>query len=123
MTDRALDDQVAGCAAAHRRLLAHLDALLGEGQLDSGVIAQPSRLPGWTVGHVLTHLARNADSHAYVIASALHGEVVDQYPGGMAQRTDDIESGASRPAAEQVDDVRHSIASLEVAWGRCSEVR
>ena len=33
MTDRALDDQVAGCAAAHRRLLAHLDALLGDASL------------------------------------------------------------------------------------------
>ena len=35
------------------------------GELD---VAAPSRLPDWTVGHVLTHLARNADSIVRVLA-------------------------------------------------------
>ena len=37
------------------RLLATAGALTG------AQVAGPSRLPGWTRGHVLTHLARNAD--------------------------------------------------------------
>ena len=37
-----------------------LDAI--EGLTDDQVL-RPSLLPGWTVGHVLTHVARNADSH------------------------------------------------------------
>ena len=32
-------------------------------RLDDRDVRRASSLPGWTVGHVLTHLARNADSH------------------------------------------------------------
>ena len=56
MDDRQLDRDITGAAAAHQRLLARLDALA---ELDP---QRPSLLPDWTVGHVLTHIARNADS-------------------------------------------------------------
>ncbi|MGA0355459.1 MAG: maleylpyruvate isomerase N-terminal domain-containing protein, partial [Ilumatobacteraceae bacterium] len=46
-----------GCRDSHRDLLATL------GDLDHLDPTRPSRLPGWSVGHILTHLARNADSH------------------------------------------------------------
>jgi maleylpyruvate isomerase len=74
---------------------------------------QASRLPGWTIGHVLTHLARNADSVAYRLEGAARGELRDQYPGGLEQRQTDIEDGAGRPAAVLVGDVRQSAAAVE----------
>lgn len=104
------DADLAGARAAHRRLLATLEGL------DDPTGARPSRLPGWTVGHVLTHLARNADSHRRVVEAACRGEVADRYPGGPAQREGDIEAGAGRPMAEMVADVAATIAALEAAW-------
>jgi len=35
----------------------------------------PSLLPGWSVGHVLTHLARNADSLVRMLKAAARGDV------------------------------------------------
>ena len=109
----ALDRNVAGAAAAHQGLLAMLDGCLDAGTLDG---AAPSRLPGWTVGHVLTHLARNADSIVRVFAAAERGETIYRYAGGMARRDEEIEAGAVRPAAELVTDVRTTIWQLEQAW-------
>ena len=77
---------------------------------------RPSCLPGWTVGHVLTHLARNADSHVRLLEAAARGAVADQYPGGDARRDADIEAGAGRPAAELVADVTEARARLERTW-------
>jgi maleylpyruvate isomerase len=79
---------------------------------------QPSRLPDWSVGHVLTHVARNADSHRRRADAAIAGQVVDQYPGGFAGRAAEIDAGAARPAALLVADVRDSADALEAAWDR-----
>jgi maleylpyruvate isomerase len=59
---------------------------------------------------VLTHIARNADSHHRL----LDGQ--PQYAGGVAGRAAEIEAGAGRPFGELVDDVRRSIWSLEQRW-------
>ena len=107
---RELDEVVAGCASAHQRLLATLD------ELDDATVAKPSLLPGWTVGHVTTHLARQADSVTRVLEAAARGEPAERYPGGREQRTAEIEAGAARPAREQADDVRRTIWRLESAW-------
>ncbi|MGH9017274.1 MAG: maleylpyruvate isomerase N-terminal domain-containing protein, partial [Acidimicrobiales bacterium] len=101
---------LAGCAAADDRLRRTLHGL------DDGAVARPSLLPGWTVGHVLTHLARNADSHVRVLTAAREGRAVEQYPGGGRQREQDIDAGAGRPTAEIVEDVRHTTAALEASW-------
>lgn len=108
---RELDRDVSLAARAHQRLLADLDE-------HAGVVApgDPSRLPGWTRGHVLTHIARNADGHRRMLAAALGGRVVDQYDGGLDGRAAEIEAGASRPIDDQVADVRRSIWELETAW-------
>lgn len=119
---RQIDADVAGCALAHQRLLADLDGLVERGELVDSTIARPSRLDGWSVGHVLTHLARNADSFTAMIVAADRGEIADQYPGGRDQRNADIESGATRPAADQIADVRRSIWQLEATWARASSV-
>ncbi len=52
----------------------------------------------WTVGHVLTHLARNAESHVRMLEGATMGEALEQYAGGYDQRAADIEAGADRSA-------------------------
>jgi maleylpyruvate isomerase len=100
---------IAGCVDAHRALLADLEGLTD----DDG--RRPSALPGWSVGHLLTHLARNADSVVRRLDGAARGEVLDQYAGGVAGRAADIEAGAGRPAAELVSDVRSSSAAAERA--------
>lgn len=93
---------IAGCDAAQGALLASLV------DLHDDVARRPSRLPGWSVGHVLTHIARNADSVVWRLEGAAAGEVRDQYPGGLEQRTRDIEAGAGRPAAALVLDVERT---------------
>ena len=99
---------VAGCVAAQ----AVLDsALVG---LDDATARRPSLLPGWSVGHVLTHIARNAESVVWRLEGAARGELRDQYPGGLAQRTADIEAGAGRTAEALAADVRQTSAAVEL---------
>ena len=98
---------VAGCVAAQAALDAELAGL------DDGTARRRSLLPDWSVGHVLTHVARNADSVVWRLEGAARGEVRDQYPGGLEQRRADIEAGAGRPAVELVADVRASSAAVE----------
>ena len=106
---------LAGCRVAHARLLDSLDTV------DDAIVAGPSRLPTWTVGHVLTHLARQADSHVRMLEGAAGGDIVDQYEGGPEGRAGEIEVGARRPAGAQVADVAASIARLEATWDNMSE--
>lgn len=101
---------IAGCIAARRRLEATVSSI------DEEVVGRPSRLPGWTVGHVLAHLARNADSHIRMLDAALAGRPVEQYAGGYEQRSLEIEAGAERRAGELRADVRATSAALEAAW-------
>jgi len=103
------------CVDAHRRLL---DSISG---LTDDVAHRPSHLPGWTVGHVLTHIARNADGHTRRLEGALRGDDVARYPGGSAQRGREIEEGASRGAAELVADVGESATRLQRAWVRSAD--
>ena len=103
-------NDIVGARAAHQSLLRTAHTLV-----DSD-IRRPSLLPDWTVGHVLTHLARNSDGHCNMFEGATRSEVFAQYPGGMAQRIDEIEQGARRSASEIVDDLEVTIARLEARW-------
>lgn len=96
--------------SAHARLFAATQLLSDE------EVRRPSLLPAWTVGHVLTHVARNAESHVRRAEAAGRGEVVDQYEGGSEGRNAAIEAGARRAAADLVDDVRESALAAEQAW-------
>ena len=66
-------------------------------------VAQPSRLPGWTRGHVLAHIAGvgNAAARQLEVAVA-DGQPVPYYDGGMAGRNAAIEAGAPASAQEHV---------------------
>jgi maleylpyruvate isomerase len=97
------------CRAAHQALLGDLDGLSDE------QAHGPCTLPGWTVGHLLTHIARNADSVVRRLDGATRGEVLDQYAGGVEGRQADIDAGAGRPAFELVADVASTAAAVERA--------
>ena len=71
--------------------------------------AAPSRLPGWTIGHVMTHIARNADGVLSMFSGA------HQYPHGLDGRNADIEAGATRSWPELVDDVTSRSRAVAVA--------
>lgn len=47
-----------------------------------------------------------------MVEGAARGEVLDQYVGGVEGRAADIDAGAPRPAAEQLDDVVTSATQL-----------
>lgn len=102
-------DDIAGVVDSHRRLLDTLD------RLDDETAQAPSLLPGWDVAMLVTHLARNADSHSGMLEAAARGEQARQYPS-LELRDAAIDEGRGRPAAEVVDDLRASVDRLEGLW-------
>jgi maleylpyruvate isomerase len=80
-----------------------------------------SLLPDWTVGHVLTHLARNAEAMVRRVEAAEHSEVVDQYIGGAEGRAAEIDAGASRPAEELINDVRSWSLRLDAIFSSLTD--
>ncbi|MFJ3444483.1 maleylpyruvate isomerase family mycothiol-dependent enzyme [Streptomyces sp. NPDC086081] len=96
--------------------------LTAVGTLDNAAVTQPSRLPGWTRGHVLAHLARNADA----LVNVLEGRPM--YVSAEA-RDADIERDAPRALDVQLTDLRESAAHFQEAgeapadWSRTVELR
>ncbi len=77
-------------------------------------VAEPSLLPGWSRGHVLTHLARQADALLNLFTWVRTGVVTPAY-ASVAARAADIEAGSGRPLDEQLADLRESCARLQSA--------
>jgi maleylpyruvate isomerase len=75
--------------------------------LDPASIGSPSLLPGWTLGHVLSHLARNADAQTNLLTWARTGVETPMYASAEA-RAAGIEEGATRPLREQIEDIKAS---------------
>ena len=94
MTQGAPREWIEGCRRAQSALLVDLEGLTDE------EARRPSSLEGWTVGHLLTHIARNGDSVVRRLEGATRGEVLDQYMGGVDGRASEIEAGAGRPASQ-----------------------
>ncbi|WP_248965564.1 maleylpyruvate isomerase N-terminal domain-containing protein [Sphaerisporangium perillae] len=105
-----LDALRAELTAATNRLLATTTAMSGSD------VTAPSLLPGWTRGHVLTHIARNADSHVNLVTWAKTGMYTPQYPT-LGAREAEIEQGAGRPLEEQHADLAAGAARLDEAVG------
>ncbi|WP_430779954.1 maleylpyruvate isomerase family mycothiol-dependent enzyme [Actinoplanes sp. G11-F43] len=83
-------------------------ALLGAAaSLTDAEIGAPSLLPGWTVGHVLSHLARNADALTNLLTWARTGVETPAYASREAREAG-IEAGAARPVIEQLADLRRA---------------
>ncbi|WP_338898898.1 maleylpyruvate isomerase family mycothiol-dependent enzyme [Streptomyces sp. TG1A-60] len=96
--------------------------LTAAAELDNAAVTEPSRLPGWTRGHILAHLARNADA----LVNVLEGRPM--YVSGEA-RDAAIERDAPRPLQAQLADIRDSAgrfqdaASVTGDWSRTVELR
>ncbi|MFC9330241.1 maleylpyruvate isomerase family mycothiol-dependent enzyme [Kitasatospora sp. NPDC057015] len=82
--------------------------------LDPEAVAGPSALPGWTRGHVLAHIARNADSLVNLLDGARTGTDIPQY-ATPETRDRDIEAGAPRPLDVQLADIRESALRFTAA--------
>jgi maleylpyruvate isomerase len=80
-------------------------------------VREPSLLPGWSRGHVLTHLARNADGGRHLLFWARTGAETPEYPS-MAARAAQIEAGAGRSAAVLLTDVRDAAARFAAEYSR-----
>ncbi|MBV2363912.1 maleylpyruvate isomerase family mycothiol-dependent enzyme [Streptomonospora nanhaiensis] len=87
-------------------------------------VGEPSLLPDWTRGHVLAHLARNADALTGVLEGAQEGRAAAMYASEEA-RAQGIADGAGRPPRDQAADIeataeRFARAARETggaAWG------
>src|SRR4051794_31115913 len=83
--------------------------------------AAPSRLPGWSRGHVATHLARQADGLGRLVDGAATGVRQPMYDSPEA-RTAEIEQGAGRTGLELQTDLDTSAERLTEAFERLDRV-
>jgi maleylpyruvate isomerase len=100
---------------AIKELGAATDALVaGIGGLTDADVREPSLLPGWTRGHVLTHLARNAEGGTRLLSWARTGIASYEYES-LAARAAAIERGAGRRAVVLLADVSAAAAGFAEA--------
>ncbi|WP_411106125.1 maleylpyruvate isomerase family mycothiol-dependent enzyme [Streptomyces sp. cmx-4-9] len=96
--------------------------LTAVGKLDNAALAGESHLPGWSRGHVLAHLARNADA----LVNVFEGRPMY---ASAAARDADIARDAGRPLEEHLADLRDSGARFSATteqdqdWSRTVELR
>lgn len=93
-----------------------LGATLG---LDDDAWHAPSLLPGWTRGHIGTHLARNAEALARVVGGVLEGTEPGMYDSTEA-RNADIEGGAGRDHLSIQEDMDQATYTLVGAFDQLS---
>jgi maleylpyruvate isomerase len=82
---------------------------------------EASLLPGWSRGHLVTHLSRNADALNRFAVGVLTGVPAQMYPGGTDARNAAIEEGADRPAGLLAADFRFSGSRTVSSLNRLSE--
>lgn len=100
MTNRAVDN----LALLDRETATLLTTVEG---LTTQDLTRATLCAGWTVGHVLTHLSRNAEALLNLVRWAVDGAERDAYASDAA-RTADIEAGAGRDLQDLVTDLRSS---------------
>ncbi|MGF7237888.1 MAG: maleylpyruvate isomerase family mycothiol-dependent enzyme [Frankia sp.] len=110
-----VDDQLALIEGATGRLLRTVSTFTDDDT------RAPSALPGWSRGHVITHLARNADGQGNLLAWARTGVPSPMY-ASRAARAEAIDAGAGRSASELRADLTaacgrwaHTAAALPAA--------
>ncbi len=109
--DGQIRRQLAGVAAANGRLAATLATLTDE------QAREPSLLPGWTRGHVLSHIAYNGEGLANLLRWARTGTETPMY-ASAGDRTAAIEEGAGRTAAALAAHVREAAAQFTAEAAR-----
>jgi maleylpyruvate isomerase len=109
----ATDDAARKAAELGQRVdVASARVLATAAGISDQLAREPSSLPGWSRGHVLTHLARNADGLRNLLIWARTGVVTPQYPSFQV-RNEEIEAGGGGAArARGVD-----LADAATAFG------
>ncbi|MFJ6632582.1 maleylpyruvate isomerase family mycothiol-dependent enzyme [Streptomyces sp. NPDC091376] len=82
--------------------------------LTEAQVAEATLVPPWTRGHVITHVARAADSLCRLLTWARTGVETPQY-ASMEARAAEIEAGARRPVDDLTTDVLDSAARFAEA--------
>jgi maleylpyruvate isomerase len=80
-------------------------------EMDDAAVREPSACPGWSRGHVITHVARNADGLDNLLTWARTGVETPMYPSWDA-RNAGIEEGAGRSASDLESDLEASSEKL-----------
>ena len=103
-------DTLAGWAGQGQRAVEQAAA-----RLEPAQVTEPSRLPGWTRGHVLSHLARNADALVNLLTWARTGVETVMYASAEARDEEIAETAATGSSSAQqigIWTTRKSLASL-----------
>lgn len=103
MSEMRMTEVLVPIAASTDRLVQTVKAL------NDTEVSGKTLVPPWTRGHVITHVARAADSLCRLLTWARTGVETPQY-AGLDARAAEIEAGARRPVHELVADV---VASAE----------
>jgi len=88
--------------------------------LDEPTTRAASALPGWSRGHVITHIAYFSEAMTRQVEEALQGRLVEVYDGGRPARDAAIEAGADRPAAELKAHLTQAVTTLMASWDKVS---
>ena len=86
--------------------------------LDDPTARAASGLPGWSRGHVITHIANFSEAMTRQVDEALQGRLIEVYDGGRPARDAAIEAGANRPSAELRSHLSEAVTTLLSAWGK-----
>lgn len=102
-------EEILGCRVANDRLHTTVATLTDER------LRSASRLPDWSVAHVLAHLVGNGDSVVRRLEGARQGTLVEQYPGGPEARNtfiSELAGGSLADIAERTQAVDDRIIEL-----------
>jgi maleylpyruvate isomerase len=86
--------------------------------LDDATARGDSNLPGWSRGHVITHIANFSEAMTRQVDEALQGRLIEVYDGGRPARDAAIEAGADRPAAELTSHLNRAVTTLLASWDK-----
>ncbi|MEV0801701.1 maleylpyruvate isomerase family mycothiol-dependent enzyme [Kribbella sp. NPDC050281] len=96
--------------------VAQLTALVTD--LDDETARGASVLPGWSRGHVITHIANFSEAMTRQVEEVLRDRLVEFYDGGRPARDAAIDAGANRPAAELESHLSSATTGLLTAFGK-----
>jgi maleylpyruvate isomerase len=97
-------------AAGQGRLRALLEGLTED------AARAPSALPGWTRGHVLTHIEGVGLALARQARYAQRGKLIEVYDGGRSSRDAAIEAGHGRSAARLTVALNDALDEIDASW-------
>ncbi|MGW6280637.1 maleylpyruvate isomerase family mycothiol-dependent enzyme [Kribbella sp. NPDC055071] len=101
-----------------KTIAAELISLVAD--IDDQTARADSGLPGWSRGHVMTHIANFSEAMTRQVEEALQGGLVEVYDGGRPARDAAIEAGADRPAAELSSHLTQAVTTLLASWEKVS---